>query len=101
MRAVNSLARSKSDMELDLPPRVYFTDFNPESFNIRFIYWFAPADFWKYYAFCERVNLEIFRGFEEQGIQFSLPQRHSYWKTDNQQGPFEVTLDRDDGESRE
>jgi MscS family membrane protein len=47
---------------------------------------------WQYYAFCERVNLEVFEAFERLGIQFSLPQRHSYWKHDDRQGPLEVTL---------
>jgi MscS family membrane protein len=89
---VRSVLENHEGMDPEFPPRVYFTDFNPESFNIRFIHWFTPPDFWRHYAFCERVNLEIFRAFEEQGIQFSLPQRHSYWKTDAQQGPLEVTV---------
>ena len=34
--------------------------------------------------------------FEEHGIQFSLPLRHTYWNQDNQQGPLDVTV-RSDG----
>jgi small-conductance mechanosensitive channel len=30
-----------------------------------------------------------------EGIQFSLPLRHSYWKQDDQQGPLDVNLVRD------
>ena len=43
-------------------------------------------------AFSERLNFEIFHAFEEQGIPFSLPVRHSYWKSDREQGPFDVRL---------
>ena len=60
--------------------------------NIRIICWFTPPNLWDYYAFCEEVNLEIFRAFEEQAIQFSLPLRHSYWKHDEEQGPLEVEV---------
>ena len=79
-------------MEPDYPPRVYFNDFNPDSFNIRVIYWYSPPDLWKFYAMSEQVNLEIFRAFEENGIQFSLPIRHSFWKQDDQQGPLDVRM---------
>ena len=86
-------------MDPNYPPRAYFTDFNPESFNIRFTHWFSPPDYWQHYAFCESVNLKILRAFEEQGIQLSLPLRHSYWKTDDQQGPLEIKLHRDSDDS--
>lgn len=94
---VRSVLKDHEGMDPDFPPRVYFTDFNPDAFNIRLIHWFAPPNLWQYYAFCEAVNLKIFRAFEENGIQFSLPQRHSYWATDGEQGPFEVTLKKDPG----
>ena len=42
--------------------------------------------------FGEKVNFAIFKAFEEQGIQFSLPLRHSYWKRDDEQGPLDVRL---------
>ena len=41
----------------------------------------------------EHANTRVVgRLFEEHGIQFSLPQRHSYWKRDNRQGPLDVTI---------
>ncbi len=89
---IRSILESHEGMDSDFPPRVYFTEFNPDSFNIRMIYWYAPPDRWQYYAFCEKVNLEILKTFEERGIQFSLPIRHTYWKHDAEQGPLEVTL---------
>jgi MscS family membrane protein len=79
-------------MDRDRPPRVHFDEFTPDGFRIRFIYWYSPPDHWRFKAFSERLNLEIFRRFEEQGIQFSLPLRHSFWKHDDAQGPLDVQL---------
>ena len=67
-------------MDPELPPRVFFDEFGPEIFRIRFIYWYSPPDYWDFKAFGEKLNFEIFRAFEAEGIQFSLPLRHSYWK---------------------
>jgi MscS family membrane protein len=92
IKAIRSILENHEGMDPDQPPRVYFNEFNPDSFNIRIICWFTPPNLWDYYAFCEEVNLEIFRAFEEQAIQFSLPLRHSYWKHDEEQGPLEVEV---------
>jgi MscS family membrane protein len=92
IKAIRSILENHEGMDPDQPPRVYFNEFNQDSFNIRIICWFTPPNLWDYYAFCEEVNLEIFREFEEQAIQFSLPLRHSYWKHDEEQGPLEVEV---------
>jgi MscS family membrane protein len=89
---IRSVLDDHEGMDPKLPPRVYFTEFAADAFYIRLIYWFTPPDIWAYHAFSEKVNLEIFQAFEQRGIQFSLPFRHSYWKQDDEQGPFEVTL---------
>ena len=85
-------------LDPEFPPRVYFDEFNSDSFNIRLIYWYTPPDLWQYYAFSEHVNLEILKAFEERGIQLSLPIRHTYWKHDDEQGPLEVTITNTPGE---
>ncbi len=91
-----SILRSQLDnhegMVPELPPRVYFDEFNSDSFNIKVIYWYHPPDIWKFYAFSEKLNFEIFSAFEDNGIQFSLPFRHTYWKEDDKQGPLEVNM---------
>ena len=92
VNAIRTILQNHEGMDPEYPPRVYFNEFNPDSFNIHVIYWYTPPDLWSYYAFCEKVNLQIFRAFEKHGIQFSLPLRHSYWKHDDQQGPLEVKL---------
>jgi MscS family membrane protein len=98
--AIRTVLERQTGMDPEFPPQVFFNDFNPDSFNIRVIYWHVPPDLWTYYRRCEQVNFEICKAFEEQGIQFSLPVRHSYWKTDDAQGPLEVCLAEASGKAR-
>ena len=79
-------------MDPEFPPRVFFTDFLPTAFNIRVIYWYNPPHYWDFLAFGEKVNLEIFRTFEEQGIQFSLPFRVTHTSIDSEAKPLEVSM---------
>ena len=79
-------------MKPDHPPRVFFEEFAAEAFCIRFMYWYFPADRWKFRVYSERLNFEIFRKFEAQGIQFSLPFRHTFWKRDAEQGPLDIRM---------
>ena len=92
VEAIRAILDDHEGMDPEYPPRVYFNEFEPDAFNIHLIYWFTPPDLWSYHAFSEKVNLQILRAFEENGIQLSLPLRHSYWKTDDSQGPLEIKL---------
>jgi MscS family membrane protein len=71
-------------MDPDLPPRVYFSDFNAASLGILVIYWFHPAegekapDYWQYLDHGQRVNLEIMRRYEAEGIEFAFPTQTLY-----------------------
>lgn len=60
-------------MHEDLPPRVFFNDFNAASLNILVYYWYHPPSYWEYMAFSERFNKEVFRRFNEEGIDFAFP----------------------------
>ncbi len=94
-KAVN-IIRAELDnhegMNPEFPPRVYFNEFNDDSFNIRAVYWYHPPDFWKFHEFSEKLNFKIFQVFEENKIQFSLPSRHSYWNHDDEKGPLEINI---------
>jgi MscS family membrane protein len=59
-------------------PRVYFTEFNPDSLNISMMYWYHPAKFWKSRAFGQEVNLKIMREFRKEGIKFAYPTTTTY-----------------------
>ena len=72
---VENLLKDHEGMSKESPPRVYFTDIGGVGFNIRMIYWYAPPAYWDYLAFGHKLNLDIFRLFEEHGISFSLPHR--------------------------
>ncbi len=66
----------------DRPPRVYFSDFNDWSLNIYMSYWVKPPDFWLYHAVNERVNLEMMKRFEAEGIEFAFPSQTLYVRKD-------------------
>ena len=89
---IRAALKDHEGMDPEFPPRVFFTDFKPTAFNIRVIYWYAPPNYWDFLAFGERVNLEIFRAFEEQGIQFSLPFRVTSTSLDSKATPVEVKM---------
>jgi MscS family membrane protein len=84
--------RGHEGMDPDRPPRVFFDEFTPAAFSIKFIYWYSPPDYWRLREFSDKLNFAIFRRFQARGIQFSLPFRHSFWKHDDEQGPLDVTV---------
>jgi potassium-dependent mechanosensitive channel len=59
----------------ELPPRVYFNDFNATSLNIQIVYWYAPPDWWEYMELCERINLRIMEEFDRLGVEFAFPSK--------------------------
>ena len=79
-------------MDPDFPPRAFFTDYLPTAFNIRVIYWYNPPNYWDFLEMSEKVNLAIFRAFEEQEIQFSLPTRITHTSLASQEKPVEVKM---------
>lgn len=70
---IRSAFEDHEGMDPERPPKVYFNEFNNDSFNVCIFCWFSPPDYWKYLEFTEQVNFTIVRAFEEQGIPFSLP----------------------------
>ncbi len=61
-------------------PRVYFSDFNDCSLNIYMSYWVKPPDYWLYHEVNQRVNLEMMKRFEAEGIEFAFPTQTLYLK---------------------
>jgi MscS family membrane protein len=62
----------------ELPPRVYFNDYNADSLNIFLIYWYAPPAWWDYMDHAQKLNFRIFEEFEKAGIEFAFPTRTLY-----------------------
>ena len=42
------------------------------------IYWYHPPNYWDYMAFTEKFNKEVFRRFNEEGIDFAFPTQTVY-----------------------
>lgn len=78
LEIVNDLLENHEGMREDFPPRVYFSDFNSDSLNLLILYWYHPPHYWDYMAFSEKLNKEIFRLFNEEGIDFAFPTQTLY-----------------------
>lgn len=89
---INEELDDHQGMDPKFPPRVFFDEFDSTSFKIRVFYWFSPPDYWEFKEFGQSLNFSIFRRFEEEGIRFSLPSRHSLWKNDSEQGPIAIQM---------
>ncbi|EFK11711.1 conserved hypothetical protein [delta proteobacterium NaphS2] len=57
------LSSSKRWVDPDLPPKVYFNEFNPSSLNISVAIWYHPPEYWELLDFSQRVNLKIMHEF--------------------------------------
>jgi len=75
LERLRALLADHRGMLEDFPPRVFFSDLDTDALNIRILFWFSPPAYWEYMAFCEEINLEIIRIFEELGVDFAFPTR--------------------------
>lgn len=93
---VREILENHEGMDPEFPPRVYFNEFNADSLNIWVIYWYHPADWWRYCEFSERLNFEILRRYEAEGIEFAFPTRTLYLAGDPKRplAPFESEMTR-------
>lgn len=92
LEIIRTSLQQHEGMDPSLPPRAFFTDYLPNAFKIHVIYWYHPPNYWDFLAMSEKVNLTIFRAFEEQGIQFSLPVRVAHTSITSQEKPVEVKM---------
>ena len=79
---LNEILDNHEGMDPEFPPRVYFTEFNDCSLNLLMIYWYHPPQYWDYLAFTQRVNLEILKRFNAEGIEFAFPTQTVYLAND-------------------
>jgi len=82
LEIVREQLKDHEGMQADWPPRVYFNEFNRDSVNLRIIYWYHPAEYWQFLTFSERLNLNIMREFEAEGIPFALPSTKTFMTSD-------------------
>lgn len=75
VETIRKLLENKEELDPGKPPRVYFSDFDEESLVVKAMYWFAPPEYWDFMAFGERLNLEVLRAMEGEGIELAKPLR--------------------------
>ena len=92
---VKELLDNHEGMDDNFPPRVYFSELNADSLNIMATYWFHPPDYWAYMDFSEKFNRELFRRFNEEGIDFAFPTQTVYLAGDESR-PLNVGVNRID-----
>ena len=91
---IREILENHEGMESDYPPRVFFNEFNDVSLNLIMLYWYHPPDWAAYMAFSERVNLQIMRAFEAEGIEFAFPTTTNYLSQDERR-PLHIRLSSD------
>ena len=80
-----------------LPPRIFFNELNADSLNILVIYWYKPAVYWDYLAYCHYVNRELVRRFNQAGINFAFPTQTLHLAGDDDR-PLDIDI-RESGDT--
>lgn len=75
IQGIEKLLENHEGMPADFPPRVFFFDILGDAQLFRIIYWYEPPAYWDYLAFGQKLNLEINRLLEAEGITLLLPTR--------------------------
>ena len=92
LNIIREILQDHEGMDPEFPPRVFFNEFNDASLNILMVYWYFPPNYWDFLTFNERVNLQIMRAFEAEGIEFAFPTTTNYLAHDERR-PLHITLD--------
>ena len=82
---IKDILHNHEGMREELPPRVFFDEFNPDSLNIFVSYWYHPPRRWKAMQFDERINLENMECFAEADIKLALPAIKNYLSREDEQ----------------
>jgi small-conductance mechanosensitive channel len=64
--------------------RVHFKEYGDSSLNFEVVYYVTNPDYNLYMDIQERINQEIFRRFDEQGIEFAYPTRTIYMQREGE-----------------
>jgi len=72
---ITDIVNNQENTRLD---RVHFKEYGDSSLNFEVVYYVTNPEYNVYMDIQERINQEIFRRFEEQGIEFAYPTRTVY-----------------------
>jgi MscS family membrane protein len=93
---IKEILKDRPELDPERPPKVHFNEFNDASLNIIAAYWFKKNDYWESIAFNEKINFEIMRAFEAEGIEFAFPTTTTYLAHDDRR-PLTIAIS---GESK-
>lgn len=88
---VKDILSGRPELDPFYPPRVHFNNFNDASLNILVVYWYRVNNYWESVGFNEKINFEVFRAFNEEGIEFAFPTTTTYLAHDERR-PLTFTL---------
>lgn len=91
VKIIADILENHEGMALEFPPRVFFNEFNADSLNIVMYYWYNQPDLWDFYTFSQKVNLQIMREFEKEGIEFAFPTTTNYLTQEDGQ-PLHINI---------
>lgn len=77
--------------------RAHFKEYGPSSLNFEVVYYVQSPDFTTYMDIQQAINLEIYRRFEAEGIEFAYPTQTLYVQEERN---GELTQARDVGDDR-
>jgi small-conductance mechanosensitive channel len=75
------------DPEVVTFDRAHFKEYGPYSINYEVVYLLATADFKHFMDIQQAVNLEIYRRFSEEGIEFAFPTQSVILENGHGNGP--------------
>ena len=80
-------------MAEDKAPKIFFNLFNDWSLNIMVIVWYHPGDYMLAQEWNHKMNLQVLRRFNDEGIDFAFPSNTTYLAYD-QKRKLEIAIDR-------
>ena len=96
---IKDILANSEEVHPDYPVRVVFNEFNDASLNILVNYWYKENNFWDAKAFDEKVNFQILRTFNDEGIEFAFPTTTTYLAHDERRPlTIAVTNETKEGE---
>ncbi|NOY76389.1 MAG: mechanosensitive ion channel family protein [Calditrichaeota bacterium] len=78
---IREIVESKEQVRFD---RAHFKSYGDYSLNFETVYWVKNPDYNVYMDIHQAINLEIFRKFTKEGIEFAFPTQTVYLEKENQ-----------------
>lgn len=80
-------------MKEDKAPKIFFNSFNDWALNIMVVVWFHPGDYLLAQEWNHKMNLQVLRRFNDDGIDFAFPSNTTYLAYD-QKRKLEISIDK-------